>query len=51
MELEEENNILRRLLQDVLDYGKLAHFQKKKLWRMGFKVDFPRRYKWMEKTR
>jgi len=46
--LKEENQCLRELLQSVLDFGKLAYFQKKRLWKLGFRVEFPKEYKWMK---
>ncbi len=46
--LERENALLKELLQSVLDFGKLAYFQKKRLWKAGFRVKFPKEYKWMK---
>jgi len=47
-DLKQENTELKRLIQDFLDYGNFQHFQKKNLWKAGFKVKFPKTYKWME---
>lgn len=48
-ELVKENKMLKEIIQSVLDYGLLYHSYKKILWNVGFKVEFPREYKWMKR--